>query len=227
MEDNPMISLKKSLSIYAIILTVLCINSLSAKPFDYKDYFDYNKNLSGNKTALCIINDYGEGREWESAAKIEFIKLLIDEAPHILISNDTWGAYIAFRQDCLDTFKEMNIIDPLQDVFIKNGEVYNKDGQNISIQYWYLLKSLTNLFAFDKNKWELYDTGINLFYIRNKKAPMNIGINTQSFTEIARPFTVNVPYTNNDWMNHFEKLFDLDTWQQYHQQDNKKHLYSS
>ncbi len=57
-----------------------------------RGYFSRPSNgcaaFSGEKTAICFINDYFEGPEWGQTCKHEFIKLIIDKAPHIIATND-------------------------------------------------------------------------------------------------------------------------------------------
>ncbi len=172
--------------------------------------------FSGEKTAICFINDYFEGPEWGQTCKHEFIKLIIDKAPHIIVTNDALKSLISFRRDLIESLYAYDITHLHNECYVENGYLFYKygqrDGKKVPLKNQYLLQYLTELFAFDENEWAVYDTGIDLFYMRHQSAPEQIGIATQRFTYIPDVTSINPSPTRNDWADKISLLFNPNEW---------------
>ncbi len=191
-----------------------------------RGYFSRPSNgcaaFSGEKTAICFINDYFEGPEWGQTCKHEFIKLIIDKAPHIIATNDALKSLISFRRDLIESLYAHDITNPLTDCFVENGYLFYKNGKEVPLRNQLLQNSLTELFAFDQDEWTVYDTGIDLFYMRHQSAPKQIGIATQRFTYIPDVTSINPGPTRNDWADKISFLFNPNVWNERAQLHDKK-----
>ena len=106
-------------------------------------FFNTGPMLGNEKTAICIINDSGEGPYWNSAVKNEFIKLTMDKAPHIFATPDIINSFQQLKQSCFQALAGFTIVNPFKDLVVKNGTIVNIAGQNISpFQYQYLIKDI-------------------------------------------------------------------------------------
>ncbi len=74
------------------------------------------------------------------------------------------------------------------------------------------------------DRYHLYNTHIGLLYIKHNDAPKNIGINIRTFTSIPFPFqaTAAKQIKTGKWAKKINKLFDMQAWQSYHNQHNRR-----
>ena len=64
------------------------------------------------------------------------------------------------------------------------------------------------LIGFIPDEWEVYDTGLGLYYLRPKKNSTNNGINVDNFTRIKNPLLHTIkPHEENAWTKHMDKIF--------------------
>lgn len=214
------------ISLCSISTFALAINTTTQKSFAH-GYFEKNTHsqfakLGGEKTAICFLNDYFEGPEWGQTVKHEFVKLIIDKAPHIMVTHDILKGLITFRKELLDSLAIHDIHNPLSQCIVEDGKLCYKNGMVVPLQNQLLEHNLTELFAFDQDEWIFYDTGLDLFYIRHKDAPERIGINIDRFTYIPDVTLINPTPTRNNWANKIHLLFKPQEWNERAQQHDKK-----
>jgi hypothetical protein len=184
-------------------------------------YFDERPSFAGHKTAVCILNDAGEGPGWGAdAVKNEFVKLTLDKAPHIFVTPDTLQGYLVCKKLCVEALAELQIrdVDFSQSV-IRDGNLIAMRDKPVPVEYQYLARSLTPLVSFNLQKWDVFDTGKGLFYIHYKEAPFFEGIRYRSFKYVTQLNEASIGSTKAAWPKRVAELFDVAQWKAFTSQE--------
>ncbi len=175
---------------------------------------------------FCFFDDHGEGSQWislansdsQGAVKSNFLKTLSakTKAENIFVTPSILFSFLSARSRFLAQLRNsLGVQNPLGELSIENRGVYRANGDLLgSSAYFQGLNNATGvpeLFCFDPNAWELYDTHTGLFLLHARHAP-TVGLNISNFTRL----NINNPGDSQTYYEHWTDglyyIFDTRSW---------------